>query len=610
MLKDLEFVNELKNSGCFFPIDIHFAGLIARLNENPKREVILAAALASNSTQKRHVCLDLKSVAGKPLSVNGETTGIKCPPLPDWIDILKASRIVGTPGEFKPLILDKSHRLYLYRYWHYENYLAARLRELAGSESPPLDYGILRDGLNRLFPSDKSGIIDYQKIAAFIAVTRRLCVISGGPGTGKTATIARILALLLEQNQALRIALCAPTGKACAGLKESIRENKDSLNIADSIKSLIPDTAFTIHRLLKTIPHSPYFRHDDRNPLPFDVLIVDETSMVDLALLAKLVSALLSKASLILLGDRNQLASVEAGAVMGDIFGSQESHSYSKSFCELHESVTGETIEYRRSAGAPAPLADCIVELSHSYRFGRESGIGVLSRKIIDNDINGACLILRENKFNDVRWFFPSPQKNLSTIIKDYAGEWSEEYFADGDPLSILGRLNRRQVFCALREGPYGVKAINNLIDNILKSLMPDALVHSRKPIIITENDYDLGLFNGDIGIILPDRDSDNKSRAFFIDSEGDLRKYPLSRLPAYEAAYAITVHKSQGSEFDEIMLILPDRDSPVLTRELFYTALTRARQKAVIHGDENIIRACLARTSERMSALAEYLWT
>ncbi|MCX5909121.1 MAG: AAA family ATPase, partial [Deltaproteobacteria bacterium] len=319
----------------FSELDIQFARFLMRLSGKESPELFLAAALASSFRREGHICLNLSSVAGKAMG-EGEGTWV-CPGIESWLDILKQSSMVGNPGEFRPLILEGS-RLYLYRYWNYEKQLADTLRGRAGREDLPLDAPLLQQGLSRLFPAEEDGEVNWQKVGAFGSVLKSLGVISGGPGTGKTFTVAGILALHLEQakGRALRIALAAPTGKAAARLKESIRGAKEKLNGSPEIIAAIPEEASTLHRLLGGIPGSPYFRYNAENPLPVDLLVVDESSMVDLALLSKLTQAVPKEARLILLGDKDQLASVEAGAVLGDICDTGGIHLFSENFCRSY----------------------------------------------------------------------------------------------------------------------------------------------------------------------------------------------------------------------------------------------------------------------------------
>ncbi|UCG14407.1 MAG: AAA family ATPase, partial [Deltaproteobacteria bacterium] len=313
-------LNRLFSSGMLSSLDIHFAGFIARLAGDGVPDLMLAAALVSSFTREGHICVDLTRIAGKQWPGEKEDgKPVVCPPLDDWLESLRKSSAVGVAGEHKPLVLDDGARIYLYRYWDYQEKLAGAIEERTSDTDEAIDSRLLQDGLSRLFSDAKPEEIDWRVVAALTALTKRFCVISGGPGTGKTTTVASILALLLEQASPtkLRIALVAPTGKAAARLQEAIAAAKEELRCTDAIKEAIPEEASTIHRLLGSISDSPYFRHDEANPLPVDVVVVDEASMADLALMAKLVQALPAKVRLILLGDKDQLASVEAGAVLG-----------------------------------------------------------------------------------------------------------------------------------------------------------------------------------------------------------------------------------------------------------------------------------------------------
>ena len=278
----------LKNK-IFSPLDVHFAGLLTRLSGTESEDLFLAAALASQYQGLGHVCCDLSGLAGKRL-VEGEPDSPVCPELEHWSAGLEKERVVGRPGEYKPLILD-GPRLYLYRYWEYEKKLLDFLKKRTAVEAAPADEAVISGGLIRLFPPPGAEGTDWQQVAALAAVWKNICVISGGPGTGKTFTVAKILALLLEQENsgAKRIALAAPTGKAAARLQGAMIKAREGLNCPDWVKDALPLEAFTLHRLLRPIPESPYFHHDSKNPLPFEVVVIDEASMVDLALLSKLV---------------------------------------------------------------------------------------------------------------------------------------------------------------------------------------------------------------------------------------------------------------------------------------------------------------------------------
>lgn len=310
-------LDRLQEKGILCPLDIHFARLMEELNAGQNPALCLAAALTSSYTRQGHVCLDIAHVGGRPLA--DEETGdpvMVCPAPEEWAQDIMRAGVVGKPGEYTPLVLDAGKRLYLLRYWEYQQRLAAFMNERTrGSEERAPS--ALKEGLERLYPSS-NGEVDWQRVAAAVACLKRVSIITGGPGTGKTTTVAKILALLLEQSQpdTVRIALVSPTGKGAARLQQAMASARKGLPCADGIRETIPVEAATIHRLLGTIPRSPYFRHNRKNPLPLDLLVVDEASMVDMAIMSKLVQALPPHARLILLGDKDQLASVEAGAVL------------------------------------------------------------------------------------------------------------------------------------------------------------------------------------------------------------------------------------------------------------------------------------------------------
>ncbi len=478
--------------------------------------------------------------------------------MPEYRHVLQNSPVIGSPGEYKPLIADDHFRLYLYRFWEYQEKLAEFIRVRAEHDPSPV------------IDTESDG----QTIAAMFALKKSFCVISGGPGTGKTTTVAKILALL-AQSRKLRIALSAPTGKAAARLQESItREKKHFL---PEIQDIIPKTASTLHRLLGTIPGSPYFRYNARRLLPYDVIVIDEASMVDLALMSKLVQAISPKARLILLGDKDQLASVEAGAVLGDICASS---------------------------------INCVVQLEKSYRFGEHSGIGAASRAVNADDTGGqSLLLLKSNKYADAGWVeLPAPNA-LSAALKDRIIHGFQPYLTSlQNPVQALALFEKFRILCALREGAYGVFAINQTVEKILgkeRLISGDKRWYAGRPVMITGNDYTLGLFNGDVGIALYEKGG---LRVFFQAPDGGIRSFHPLRLPEHETAYSMTVHKSQGSEFERVLLLLPDKDAVILTKELIYTAITRAKESVEIWGKEDIFRAAVSRRIRRSSGLRDQI--
>ena len=593
-------------------LDIHFSQLMSRLAPNDGPIVALAAALVSSRTRAGHICLDLSDLQDDTFLRDALGSMLDSfEPLPANQDIrtqLQQSEVVGSPGEFKPLILDAADRLYLQRYWAYQDELASFIREQAVKTTPVNDAATVRDALARYFP-DSAGEErpNWQQIAAATALLKRVVIISGGPGTGKTYTVAKILALLIEaaDPKELRIALAAPTGKAAVRLQESIKQVKASLACSEAIRGQIPEQAKTLHRLLGTIRDSPYFRHNQNNKLELDLLVVDEASMVDLALMSKLIQALPGQAKLILLGDHNQLSSVEAGSVLGDICDSGTDHARTTHFLrQLSEIVPDAT--NLLSGGPGKGLQDCIVYLKKSYRFKSEQGISKLSAAANNGDGQEALSYLQDPDLPEVEWHDATTEK-----LADRLAEAFSNYEFD-EAGRCFRQFERFRILCAVRGGPDGVDRINEQIEQAVKGKhkwQEDQGWYAGQPLLITQNDYRLGLFNGDLGIVLPDESNDGMLRVFFQTEEQDFRKIAPFRLPEYEAAYAMTVHKSQGSEFEHVLLLLPAQDSPVVTRELIYTALTRAARKVEVWGVEDAFIQAVNRKIRRTSGLRDAVW-
>jgi exodeoxyribonuclease V alpha subunit len=525
----------------FTDIDRHFAGFLLRLEGKQDRRLWLAAALVSSATQSGNVCVDLGAISGKPIPVEDARTAgsTSAPDLSDWMDGLKQFAVVGGPGDFRPLVLDQANRLYLYRYWNYEQQVAGLLKELASSDLYDFDRIALREGLSRLFPPQGPDELDWQRLAAVTAILRRVSLVTGGPGTGKTFTVLKILALLLSQpgNARLRIALAAPTGKAAARLKEAMKQSKDTLEVGPEVRARIPEEAFTLHRLLGFVPGARVFRHHRRNPLPFEMIVVDEASMVDLPLMAKLLDAVPPEARLLLLGDRDQLASVEPGAVFGDICSVAEAAGWSESFRECVKPYGLDLPASSPNGGGP--LQDSMTVLRRSYRFGTDSGIGQLSRSIQAGDSDAAIRLLSTKGLPDVVWEDTANPASLQNhlerwILEAYAGclqaASAEEAFA---------LFARSRILCAVRHGPCGVAFINNLAED---ALARKGLVRSRgswyrgRPVMMSRNDYQIRLFNGDIGIAWEDSQRTQSGQAplgvMFPSESGGMRRILPSRLP------------------------------------------------------------------------------
>ncbi len=613
------YITDLYDKGYITDTDVHFANFIGEIDKNGDPDIFLAAALVSRATGNGDVYLDLGSVAETSMSftLNGDAV-VKCPELSEWSKKISQSRAVGKPGDFRPLILDKKNRLYLYRYWDYEKHLSDAITRRMREDIPNIDRALLKDGLKRLFQENDDDS-KWLKVAAVIAVFKKFCVISGGPGTGKTFTMAKILALLLElsRKSTLNILLAAPTGKAAARIGESVKAAKKTLNCGKNIVDAIPDEAYTIHRMLKTIPGSPYFRHNAENPLIADVVVVDEASMVDLALMSKLMAAVPDDARLILIGDRDQLASVETGFVMADICDRNKVHTFSRYFCEQFQDITQQRIDISKKEQKDKPgIYDGMVVLKKSYRFAESGGIGECSRAVNHGKIDDALFHLKNNP-DQIDWKEISKPDDLSTALSEWVSQKYSEYLNADDPQKALELFSRFKILCAVKVGSLGVNAINRMAEQILskKGLIdPDNFSshpwYRGRPVLITRNNYSLGLFNGDVGVTMTAPDSEGKELfVYFQGVSGEPRRFLPDRLPEHETAYAMTVHKSQGSEFETVLLILPNRDYPVLTRELLYTGITRAKKNISIYGTEGIIKTTISRRIERTSGLKDALW-
>jgi len=621
-------------------LDLALAHVLQRRCPDASPLVLLAAALVSHRAGHGHLRLDIAATLeapvaalawNEPLTGDGSDTEMAPPRLlqgidPEaWKQALTCSACVGEGEGAEPLVLDAGS-LYLRRYWRHEQTLRRQIALRVGTRLPH-DEGRLRGLLGQLFPAEPlpGRGADWQKLACALAARSRFAVITGGPGTGKTTTVIKLLALLQalaldgETARTLRIRLAAPTGKAAARLNESIAGQVQQLDLAglanaDTLRAAIPTEVKTLHRLLGARPDTRRFRHDAENPLPLDIVVVDEASMIDVELMAALLDALPPRASLILLGDKDQLASVEAGAVLGNLCAHASEGRYTAETRDWLQRITGEVIDDALIHPEGSPLDQAIGMLRHSHRFGAHSGIGALARAINENDAAEVRRILEDAQYPDVRHVKPegiddpvltrltrgdhdqtpgyaSYLKVMTNQRPRGADAQSPEAFDDW-ARNILEAQSAFQLLCALRHGPHGVDGLNTRIEAGLaraELIAPGARGpnhwYEGRPILVTGNDYGLGLMNGDMGITLavPQRPGDPDSpmtlRVAFPrgDGSGSIKWVLPSRLQRCETVYAMTVHKSQGSEFKHVALVLPDTTSPVVTKELVYTAVTRA---------------------------------
>lgn len=595
----MALLNALLSAGMLRPLDVQAARLLARLGKSDCPELLIAAAFASRATGQGHTCLPLSALSEWLAEARWEGPGFADPTRAR--ETLLATKVVGRPGDFQPLILDDQNQLYLLRFFNHEETIAAALSVRAlGIEAIPAEAG---DLLDELFPASTARPIplDWQRTAAALALLKRFVVISGGPGTGKTYTVARILAALTALSpQKLRIGLAAPTGKAALRLQESIRSAKATL--PPRWAALIPDQAQTLHRLLGFQSASRGFLHHSTNPLHLDLLLLDEASMIDVPLMAAMLAALSPACRVILLGDRDQLASVEAGNLFGDICGRSD-RPWSKALIDRLQPLTGSIPISPARAGEIDPLADSLVFLHTSRRFREGSGISTLARAV-NSDTDALAEILGQ-RFPDLQ-IKEQTGPTQTTWLQEQIERFFTPLFTATSVQQALRELSRRRILCALRAGPTGVEGINRLAETIFRhqGYLPLSERCARgMPIIIQRNDYGLDLFNGDTGILWPN--AQGLLHAWFPHENGEVRPIALSRLPPWQTSYALTVHKSQGSEFSEVLLVLPHEDVPLLSRELLYTGITRARETLILYGRKDLLIRASQRRVVRYSGLA-----
>ena len=640
-------------AGVLTDADLRLAGRLGRLGGDEHRDVLLAAALALRAPRFGHVCVELDRVAERVAvdAALAPATGPADLPWPDparWRSRLRDSPLVrgGHDGE-TPLVLDDGG-IYLDRYWRYEHRLAEALTARAAQRVDDVDRAALPGWLDELFgPIDG---LDRQRLAAALAALRRLTVIAGGPGTGKTYTVTRVLALLYTEalardpDRPLRAALAAPTGKAAARLADSLREGLATLSLDERVRDALARTpAFTLHRLLGTRrDSSSRFRHDADDPLPHDVVIVDEASMVSLPLMAKLVDAVRDDARLVLLGDRDQLASVEAGAAFGDICGpagSRPQLRLSPAVLAEVEPLVGAGVDDHVEPARETGVWDAIVRLDRFRRFGTRSPLAAVAAAIQREDAEpGAALALvrspdrapgREDADGDaagadggdeqVRLLDPDHDPTAvarceDDVVAAYADYARVALAEEADPADVLEALGRLRVLCALRRGPQGAWAWNAAVEARLAREVPgfrtDQPWYVGRPVLVTQNDYGVRLYNGDVGVILRDPVRAGRRVAVFPATDGSLRAISPARLPACDTTFAMTIHKSQGSQFDHAVVVLPEISSPILTRELVYTAVTRATHRTTLLAREAVLAEAIARPIQRATGLQRRLWS
>lgn len=631
--------------------------------------VLLATALVSHQLGRGHVCLDLLDTLDNPdfaLSMPPEGAENHAALLPsallanvtaaDWLGALQASPLVGSrhhPGH-APLMLE-DNRLYLRRYWDCEQRVAWQLSQRLGTDATEPEH--LRARLETLFPASDVPGSDWQKIACALAAAGRFTLITGGPGTGKTTTVVRLLALLQEQalselGKPLRIRLAAPTGKAAARLTESIGAQLSHVQVSETVREHIRGDVVTLHRLLGARPDSRHFRHHAGHLLPLDVLVIDEGSMIDLSLMDCVLDALPPQARLILLGDKDQLASVDAGSVLGDLCRDAERGRYAESSVDWLRAASGEALEDAGLQPGTEPLAQRTVMLRHSRRFGADSGIGQLAAEVNRCAVDKARALFKQPAYTDLQRLKPQDEEDrrlqalvLNGVYRDSTANAAIQGYAHylqvmqhTRPTSdcpahspeweqwahrVLRAFDQFRVLCVVRKGKWGVEGMNESIQQLLyrQKLLPyfrEQTWYEGRPVLMTRNDYSLGLMNGDIGIALRmpkislvERPEGERPalgmRVCFPrnDGSGTLNRILPSRLSDVETVFAMTVHKSQGSEFEHAALVLPETINPVLTKELIYTGITRAKRCfSLIEPCSEVFDVAVGRAVSRRSGL------
>jgi exodeoxyribonuclease V alpha subunit len=705
---------QLVVDGVLAPFHQAFGETIQRLDRAASPDVVLAAVLCSEQLARGHVCLDLSSAHEITFPTADADLHFRqynnWPIATEWIERLQNSPLVTVAehsaaweSSATPLVLDaERRRLYLARYWFFEQQLAGNIAARLQQTGITFDEARLQNDIEQLFPDRENVASRDQCLAVANSVDRLFSVITGGPGTGKTTTVARLLALRLMQHFAsgndsdeLRILLMAPTGKAAQRLNESLSGAAQKLNVDERVHDALQQvSAGTIHRLLGWTPLPPErggpFRHKAELPLEADIVLVDEASMVDLALMCRLFDAIPDSAQVVLIGDRDQLASVEAGGVLSDLCGSLSGGTFDRLSAERRDVIarrtglqsdpgdsaepvarssieeTGrrkkatrrkkkahpqqmalplddgwasdaaDTTFAMNSDAGSSVLAECVATLNFSHRFSLESSLGRLAAAIRDGRADDAISLLSDADPAEIQWIDRDSDQTvpLEAAI-DSAAEGFRNYLdrLKRDPtgsLEVLQASAQLRVLCAHRAGARGEVMLNQRIADRLVTdglLSPYAGDPIGRMVMVSRNDYRLDLFNGDVGVVVSADEGSHSStaagrgRVIMIEDvreESGVRRIPVSLVPGIQDCFAMTIHRSQGSEFRQVLLVLPEHDSPVLSRELLYTAVTRVKEFRdtnsgdvrpgflSITGSESVLRGAIARCIHRASGLSD----
>ena len=597
------------------PIDTAFARFIGRLavptlDDEERIQLTRLAMLVSILRTEGHSCLALAEVANQFITVDAAPAW-RCPSADHCMALLQRAGVASLPEgpASTPLVIDGS-RVYLRRYHAAERRVAAAIRARTGERVQALpDEALaqLAPLFRALFPSAATRM-DWQALAATAALLRPLVVVTGGPGTGKTTVAARMLALMLTQHPEARVALAAPSGRAAARLAESMAQAVAREALPEVVRSALPTEGRTLHRLLGYFPPTDRFRYTAEHCLTEDIVLVDEASMVDVLMMDAVLSALKPTARLIILGDPDQLASVDTGFVLGDLV--EAAGPRCPETATRHGALLVSTYQQLAGADHPplvtshvTPLRDAVVRLHHSWRFGQRPGIGGVAAAASLGDADGVMAALQRPEWADAQ-LLPRTT-GAAGLLAALEGPLTDFLAAD-TPEGALHALARFRVLCAVREGPQGVAGVTATVERWLSRRgHSTGGWYDHRPVLVTENDEVTGLTNGDVGVTLH---VDGVPAVFFADPGGGVRRFAPARLPTVETAWAMTVHKAQGSEFDHVLVVLPDEPVRNLTRELVYTAVTRARASVTIAGSADVLRTAVSRGTTRHSGLAERL--
>lgn len=597
-------LKELLLKNIITEMNLRFAEFISQLSENKNEIFFRLMVLISRWTENGHICLNLDNL--KTDEVREIMPDFNFPSLKAIKEILANSPCIGRPGDAAPLIL-KHNNLYFERFYNDEKVFLQNIKNRINKDFKPPENSeeVVSGILHKLFPIKDS--INWQAAAAINALLKYFSVISGGPGTGKTTTVIKIIIFLIElcnkgfiykTKKSINIVLSAPTGKAAVRLFESLEYYKNNSKLSKEVLLSLPKEGFTIHRLIKQLSR--------KNSLPPDIIIIDEASMADISILSALFALIPETTRIILIGDKDQLASVEAGSVLGDICSGIEKYDFTGDFYNILERFF--KIKLNGKENNPPAVRDSIVLLNKNYRF--KGVLTELSNAVNKGDSLNLINILNKSSDDETDWINPEIDINYRNKLQEYLLQLYALYINEKDIEKAYNIFNSFRVICALRKGSFGVESTNRWIENMLKInglINPYKEFYNNRPILITKNDYNTGLFNGDTGLIR--KGQDNNIYIYFKDTEGNFKRFSPYRLPQYETMYCMTVHKSQGSEFDKVILVLPDTPNPVVTRELIYTGITRTKSRLHIIAREEILKEGISKTIKRTSGINKSLW-